>query len=175
MTILIKQIISFIQLLHSDSGQNQVAAGLSLGIFLGLAPFLSIQTAVVIMIVFLFRIQFGAAAVAAFFFKFVAFVLDPVADQIGRAILEHESLRPIWVKMYNVPFLPMTRFNNSIVMGSFAISIVACPILFFVFRALIFKYQAAIKDRFEQTAMWKAFKATKFHSWYQKYQNLYGG
>jgi len=174
MTILIKQIISFIQLLHSDTGKNQIASGLAFGVFLGFAPFISLQTALVFTIVFIFRVQLGAATLSAFFFKFIAFLLDSVADPIGRSLLENPSLRPIWTQMYNVPFLPMTRFNNSIVLGSFAISIILCPILFFAFRVLITKYQTNFVAKVEATPIWKAMKASKFHDWYQKYRNLYG-
>ena len=174
MTILLRQLFSFVQLLHSDTGQNQIASGLAFGIFLGFAPFLSIQTLLVFFIVFIFRVQLGAAFLSAFFFKFVAFLMDPVADPIGRYILEQESLRPLWVKMYNVPLLPMTRFNNSIVMGSFLISLVLCPVLFFVFRSFIYKYQAHLVTKVESTKIWKALKATKFYDWYQKYNSLYG-
>ena len=174
MTLLIKQIINFIRLLHSDTGQNQMASGLAFGVFLGFAPFLSLQTALVLFIVFFFRVQLGAAFLSAFFFKFVAYLLDPVADPIGRSLLENESLRPLWTQMYNVPFLPMTRFNNSIILGSFIISILLCPILFFVFKKLIVQYQSKLVAKIESTKAWKAFKATKLHDWYSKYNDLYG-
>ena len=124
MGLLIKQIISLIKLLHSDTGQNQIASGLAFGVFLGFAPFLSLQTFLVLFIVFIFRVQLGAAFLSAFFFKFVAFLLDPVADILGRSVLESSGLRGLWSSMYNVPLLPMTRFNNSIIMGSFLISLV---------------------------------------------------
>lgn len=174
MTLLLKQLISLIKLLHSDTGQNQIAAGLTFGLFLGFAPFLSIQTILVLFISFIFRVQLGAAFISAFFFKFIAYLLDPVADPIGRMLLESESLRPIWVSLYNIPLLPMTRFNNSINMGSFAISLLLCPILFFVFRNLIMKYQNTIVRKVESSKYWKALKATKLYLWYTKYQDLYG-
>ncbi len=175
MSLLIKQLIGLIKLLHSDTGQNQIASGLAFGIFLGFAPFLSLQTFLVLFIVFIFRVQLGAAFLSAFFFKFVAFLLDPVADILGRSVLENSGLRGIWSTMYNVPLLPMTRFNNSIVMGSFLISLVLCPLLFFVFRKTIIKYRRDIVQRVEATKFWKAFKATKFYLWYSKYNDLYGG
>ncbi len=174
MTLLIKQIINFIRLLHSDTGQNQVAAGLAFGVFLGFAPFLSLQTLFVLLVVFVFRVQLGAAFVSASFFKFVAYLLDPVADPIGRSLLENESFRPLWTSMYNMPFMPMTRFNNSIILGSFMLSLLLCPPLFFVFRKLIYRYQATLKQNVETSKIWKAFKATKLHDWYTKYNNLYG-
>ncbi len=174
MSILAKQLINLIRLLHSETGQNQIASGLAFGIFLGFAPFLSIQTLLVLFIVFIFRVQLGAAFLSAFFFKFIAFLLDPVADRLGRFALENNSLKELWTVMYNKPFLPMTRFNNSIVMGSFIISLVLCPILFFVFRNLIIKYRTSVVVRIEGTKAWKAFKATKFYDWYAKYNDLYG-
>ena len=175
MTLLIKQLINLIRLLHSDTGQSQIAAGLAFGVFLGFAPFLSLQTVLVLFVVFLFRVQLGAAFLSAFFFKFVAFLLDPVADPIGRSLLENQSLRPLWTSMYNVPLLPMTRFNDSIVLGSFALSILLCPILYFVFRMLVIKYQTTVVQKFEASKAWKLFKATKLFDWYAKYRNLYGG
>lgn len=174
MSILAKQLISLIRLLHSETGQNQIAAGLAFGIFLGFAPFLSIQTLLVLFIVFIFRVQLGAAFLAAFFFKFIAFLLDPVADKLGRIALESEAFKDIWTTMYNKPFLPMTRFNNSVVMGSFIISLILCPILFFVFKSLIIKYRSTVVLKIENTKAWKAFKATKFYFWYVKYNDLYG-
>ncbi len=174
MNILIKQIISLIKLLHSETGQNQIAAGLAFGIFLGFAPFLSIQTLFVLLVVFVFRVQLGAAFLSAFFFKFVAFMLDPLTDILGRWALENPGLRGLWSTMYNVPLLPMTRFNNSINMGSFIVSLVLCPVLFFVFRALIMKYRTNVVQKIETTKFWKAFKASKFYFWYAKYNDLYG-
>ena len=174
MTIILKQIVNLIRLLHSDTGQNQIASGLAFGIFLGFAPFLSLQTLLVLLIVFVFRVQLGAAFLSAFFFKFIAFLLDPVADMFGRAALENLSLRPMWLTMYNVPLLPMTRFNNSIVMGSFLISLILCPVLFFVFKSLIVTYRTTVVEKIEKTKAWKAFKATKFYGYYEKYNDLYG-
>jgi uncharacterized protein (TIGR03546 family) len=174
MSLLFKQIISLIRMLHSETGQNQIAAGLAFGVFLGFAPFVSLQTVLVLTIVLFFRVQLGAAFLSAFFFKLVAFLMDPVADPIGRSLLENPSLRPAWTYMYNVPLLPMTRFNNSIVLGSFAISILLCPILFFVFRKLVLQYRSTVAQKVESSKLWKAIKASKFYDWYNKYRDLYG-
>jgi len=174
MTLLLKQIFSFLKLLNSDTGTNQLAIGLSLGLILGFAPVLSIQTLIVFAIIFIFRVQIGAAFLAAFFFKFVAFIFDQPAHYLGKAILETDSLRPLFVTMYNMPLVPMTRFNNTIVMGSMVVSIVLLPFAFFGFRILIEKYRATVVARFKGTKFWKAFAATKFYNWYLKYDELYG-
>jgi uncharacterized protein (TIGR03546 family) len=174
MTLLLKQIFNFLKLLNSDTGTNELAAGLSMGLILGFAPFVSLQTLLVLFIIFIFRIQIGAAFLSAFFFKFVAYIFDYPAHLLGKVILESESLRPLFVSLYNMPFLPLTRFNNSIVMGSMVISILLLPFSFFAFRIAIFKYRETVVTRIKGTLLWRAFSATRFYSWYSKYNELYG-
>lgn len=174
MTLLLKQIFAFFKLLNSDTGTNQLAAGLALGLILGFSPMLSLQVLVAFVILFFFRVQIGAAFIAAFFFKFTAFLLDPVCDLIGRAVLEAEGLRPVFVSLYNMPLVPLTRFNNSIVMGSGLIGFLLAIPAFFVFKALIVKYRMTVVARFRDTKIWKAWTATSFYKWYAAYDRLYG-
>lgn len=174
MTLLLKQLFNFIKLLHSETGTNQLAAGLALGVVIGFSPILSLQGLAFVLILLIFRIQIGAAFLSGFFFKFVAFLLDPVSDMIGRAILETPSLRSTFVALYNMPLVPLTRFNNSIIMGSGAMSLVLVIPLFFVFKSSVIKYRHTVVARVADTKYWKAFKATGFYQWYAKYQDLYG-
>lgn len=174
MTLLLKQLYSFLKLLNSDTGTNPLAAGLTLGLLLGFAPFVSLQTLLVLLIVFVFRVQLGAAFLSAFFFKFIAYLFDTPSHLLGKQILESEPLRPLFVWMYNVPFLPLTRFNNSIVMGSMVISLILSPFAFFFFKIIIFKYRVHVVDRIKGTKIWKAWSASKIYDWYSKYDNLYG-
>lgn len=175
MSLILKQLFSFIQLLNSDQGLNSIAFGLAFGVILGFSPFLSLQTFIVLFICFAFRVQLGAAFVSAFFFKFVAFLIDPLADRLGQALLETPSLVPTWTALYNMPLVPYTRFNNSIVMGSGAIGFILVVPLFFVFRSLIEKYRATFVARFKQTKFWKVIESTKLYQWVHKGLDLYGG
>lgn len=174
MTLLLKQIFNFLKLLNSDTGTNQLASGLAFGMILGFAPFISIQTFLVLLIIFVFRVQIGAAFLSAFFFKFVAFLFDYPAHLLGKAVLENESLKPLFTSMYNMPLVPMTRFNNSIVMGSMIVSILLFPIAYILFQMLILKYRQTVVARFKDTKYWKAFTATKLYNWYCTYDKLYG-
>lgn len=174
MTLIFKQLFNFLKLLNSDTGHNQLASGLACGLILGFAPFLSLQTVLVLTLVFIFRIQMGAAFLSAFFFKFIAYFVDPVSHEIGKSVLENPSLRDLFVEMYNMPIVPMTRFNNSVVMGSLILSVVLAPFAFFVFRMMIMKYRILVVDRFKKTKVWKAFTATTIYNWYTKYDSLYG-
>lgn len=170
MGLILKQIFAFIKLLNSDTGTISLAAGLTCGFILGMTPVLSLHSLIIFLILFFFRIQIGAALLAAFFFKFAAFLLDPLFDVVGRKVLEIESLAPFFTKLYNMPLIPFTRFNNSIVMGSAVITFALSPIVFIISQRLIIKYRVTVLARFKTTKVWKAVEATKFYQWYYKYE-----
>lgn len=173
MTFLLKQIFSLIQLLNSDTGTTSIAAGVALGLILGFAPVFSLQTILVIFLLFFFRIQIGAATLSAFFFKFIAYLLDPVSNQIGASVLEIDGLRPIFTTLYNMPIIPFTRFYNSLVMGSGVVSLILAFPAFILAKILITKYRIHFVERFKNTKFWKLVQATKFYQWYAKYAQLY--
>jgi uncharacterized protein (TIGR03546 family) len=175
MTFLLKQIFGFFKMLNSETGGNQLAAGISAGFILGMTPALSLQSFLVFICIFFFRIQAGAAFLAAFFFAFAGWLLDPVFHSIGASVLSMEGLQSLFTMMYNVPLLPLTRFNNTIVMGSAVVTIALSPVVFFVSRALINKYRETVVARVKQTKFWKALQATSLYKWYYTYDNLYGG
>ena len=174
MGLLLKQIFAFIKLLNSETGTNQIAAGIAAGFILGMTPALSLQTLLVFFCILIFRIQAGAAFVTAFFFKFAAFLLDPAFHIIGSSVLELSSLQALWTTLYNMPIVPFTRFNNSIVMGSGVVTIAASPLVFIGGRIFVIKYRKAVVERIQNTRLWKAIKATSLYKWYYKYDELYG-
>lgn len=169
MGLILKQLFAFIKLLNSDTGNISLAAGMTCGFILGMTPSLSLHSLLIFLILFFFRIQIGAALVTAFFFKFVAFLLDPAFHAVGSKFLEMESLQGFFTTLYNMPLIPYTRFNNSIVMGSAVITFALSPIVFILSQYFIIKYREIFVARFRETKVWKAVEATKFYQWYYKY------
>jgi uncharacterized protein (TIGR03546 family) len=174
MTLLLKQIFSFIKLLNSDKGTNQIAAGIACGMVLGFTPAFSLQTILILFCLFFFRIQMGAAFIMAFFFKFIAFALDPVFDWVGIQVLSANGLQALWTTLFHMPIIPLTRFNNSIVMGSGVVAFVLAPLVFVISKKLVLSYRAKVVARFEKTKFWKLIKATRFYQWYAKWEELRG-
>lgn len=174
MGLILKQIFAFIKLLNSETGTNQISFGIAFGFILGMSPSLSLQTLLVFLVVLIFRVQMGAVFLSAFFFKFIAYLLDPAFDVLGRKILESPSLTNLWTSFYNLPIIPLTRFNNSIVMGSGVISILLVPFLFYLSRWLVTQYRAKVVEKIKKTKTWKALQATSLYKWYYKYDELYG-
>ncbi|MCB0415519.1 MAG: TIGR03546 family protein [Bdellovibrionales bacterium] len=175
MTLLLKQIFQLFKLLNSDTGTNQIAAGIAAGFILGMTPAFSLQTILVLFIIFFFRVQIGAAFMFAAFFKFSAFLLDPLFDSVGQSILRISSMQELYKTLYNMPIVPFTRFNNSIVMGSGIVAIILSPVIFILAKFLIQKYRLSVVEKFKSSKFFKALKATGFYKWYVKYDDLYGG
>ena len=169
MGLILKQLFAFIKLLNSDTGNISLALGMTCGFILGMTPVLSLHSLLIFLLLFIFRIQIGAALVTAFFFKFAAFLLDPVFDSVGQKVLEMESLQGIFTTLYNLPIVPFTRFNNSIVMGSAVVTFALSPFVFILSQYFIVKYRQVVVARFRETKVWKAVEATKFYQWYYKY------
>ncbi len=132
MTLLLKQIFSLFQLLNSDKGSVSIALGVCCGFILGMTPSLSLQSLIIFLLLFIFRIQIGAALVTAFFFSFVAWLLDPVFHEVGSLILNLEGLKTTFTQLYNMPIVPFTRFNNTVVMGSGVLAFALTPLVYFL-------------------------------------------
>jgi uncharacterized protein (TIGR03546 family) len=169
MGLILKQLFAFIKLLNSDTGNISLALGMTCGFILGMTPTLSLHSLLIFLILFFFRIQIGAALITAFFFKFVAYLLDPLFHSIGSAVLEVKALQSVFATLYNMPLIPYTRFNNSIVMGSAVVTIILSPLAYIASSIFIKKYREIVVARFKETKAWKAVEATKFYQWYYKY------
>lgn len=173
MTLLLKQIFGFLKLLNSDTGTNQLAAGVAAGFVLGMTPAFSLQTILIILIILFFRIQIGAALLGAFFFAFPAYLMDPMFSKVGEILLETKGLSGLWTSLYNMPIIPYTRFYNSLVMGSGIVAFALSPLIFILSKKMIQKYRVVVVEKFKETKFWKAVKATALFKWYAKYDSLY--
>jgi uncharacterized protein (TIGR03546 family) len=174
MTLILKQIFDFLRLLNSETGTKAIAWGVVCGMILGFTPAFSLQTILVIVLLFFFRIQIGAALLSAVLFKFLSFFLDGVFDPAGRAVLELPALQGLFTALFNMPLVPLTRFNNSIVMGSGVVALVLAVPMYFLAKTLIAQYREQVVARIRATKIFKALQSTKFYGWYVKYEQLRG-
>ena len=120
-----------------------------------------------------FRVQFGAASLSAFFFAFIAYILDPVFHLVGEKILYADFLQGIFTDLYNMPLVPLTRFNNTVVMGSGVTGFLCVIPLFFLFKYLVATYRLQIVAKFKETKFWKSFQLTTFYKWYCTYDTYF--
>lgn len=168
MFALIKLIQSLFGALHSEGTPGQLAAGIVLGSFLGLTPLLNLHNAIIFAALVLLNVSFAGGLLGWALFVPLGFLLDPLFDWIGHTLLLDVSfLTPFWTSLYNMPIVPLTNFNNTVVLGSLVFAIVLAVPLFFVVRRGVVRYRATIGERVRQSRFYKAVMASKVYNVYK--------
>jgi uncharacterized protein (TIGR03546 family) len=169
--LLLKLIQSLIKTLHSEGTPGQLAAGVALGAILGLTPLWNLHNAVVFALIVVLNVSFPGAMVGWALFVPVGFLLDPVFDWIGRTLLlETPPLRPLWTALYNAPVVPLTSFNNTIVLGSLVFAAVLWLPLFFASRWSVVRYRATVVERVKRSALYRTVAASKLYNLYRLFR-----
>ncbi|MDH4046471.1 MAG: TIGR03546 family protein [Gemmatimonadota bacterium] len=165
--LLLKLLQSLIKALNSDGTPGQVAAGIALGAVFGLTPLINLHNLVLFGLAIILNVSFPGVMLGWVLFLPFGFVLDPLFDLVGRALLvDAAALTPFWTWAYNTPVLALTNFNNTIVLGSFVVWLAAFIPLFFLLRWLVTKYRATVYARLQQTPLFRAVKASKIYNAY---------
>jgi uncharacterized protein (TIGR03546 family) len=169
--LILKFIQSLVKALHSDGTPGQLAAGLVLGSILGLTPLLNLHNALVFGLILILNVSFPAAMLGWAIATPFGFVLDPLFDAVGRALLlDVTALRPLWTTLSNVPVVPLTNFNNTVVLGSLVTTLVFAVPLFYLARVGVVRYRASIGERIRNSKLYKAVTASKLYNVYRLFR-----
>jgi uncharacterized protein (TIGR03546 family) len=149
--LLLKLLRQLIKTLNSQGTPGQVAAGMALGACLGLTPLVNAHNLLVFMVAVITNVALGGFFLGLAIMAPLGFILDPLFDAIGSWLLGLPALQGLWTALYNTPGVPLTNFNNSVVLGSFVFWLVAGLPLFLLFRYLIAKYRTHVYERLRKT------------------------
>ncbi|MDX2191803.1 MAG: TIGR03546 family protein [Gemmatimonadales bacterium] len=169
---ILKLLQSLFATLNSKGTPFQVGVGMALGALLGLSPIANVHNLVAVLLAMLFNLSFGGFLLGWTLFVPAGFLLDPLFDRVGRALLEAPGLQATWTAWYNVPGLPLTNFNNSVVLGAVACWAAAFVPLAGLLTWAIRQYRERVYQRLEQTPFFRALKASKA---YNAYEFFFGG
>ena len=135
----------------------------------GLTPLVSLHNVVVLLLVFVLRVNLSAFLLGLAFFTGFAYLLDPLFHSLGLAILTASALQEFWTVLYQSIWWRIERFHNSIVMGSLAFSLAFFVPLLLVSNLLIRRYRQHVLAWVQKTRIMQMFKASKL---YQTYETL---
>src|SRR5262249_51290937 len=116
--LFLKLIQAMFKALNSEGTPGQVAAGMAFGAALGLTPIASLHNLLIVLLVLVLDVSLAGFSLGWTLFIPIGFLLDPLFDGIGNALLGSAALTPLWTRMANTPVVPFTGFNNSVVLGS---------------------------------------------------------
>jgi len=164
---MIKMIAKFLKVLNSETKPGQISLAFSLAMILGLTPLMSLHNIVVILLMLLVRVNLSACILGWVFFSGIAYILDPLFNLIGLAVLTSKGLEGLWESLYTITIFRLAKFNNSIVIGSFLFSLVFFIPLYLLSNQGIRKYRVYVLEWVQKTKLMKTFKANKLFKAYQ--------
>jgi len=157
MAMFVKWMVRALAALNSNARKGQVAAAMACGVLLALVPSGNLAWMVLFFLTFFFKLHYGMQMLTLAVLKLAAPLLAPALDALGWAILNAPALEPAFTALSSVPVAPLTRFNNTLVMGGLVAGLVLWLPLFFGFRALVAGYRSRFAPRVKASRLYKAF------------------
>ena len=168
--LVLKLVQQLVKALNSEGTPLQVALGIALGACLGLTPIGSLHNAALFLLVLVLNVSLAGFWLGWGVFVPFGFLLDPLFDRIGHALLAADALRPLWTALTNLPVVPFTNFNNTVVLGSFVFWLAALVPILLGAKWAIAKYRATIYERLRRTRAFKAVTASQLYRVYRLFQ-----
>jgi len=159
-----------ITILHSGASPAQIAGGFILGMIVGLTPFWSLHNLAVLLVIIILNVNIAISIASFALFSLFAYLLDPIFHSFGYFLLvDLTFLQGFYTTLYNIQPIALSRFNNTVVMGSLATSLILLIPVFVMVKNGVLKYRETVLARFEKLKVVKAIKGTKIYGWYAKY------
>lgn len=170
-------IIKLIIAINANVSVRQISFGFALGSILGFSPLLSPQALLLIMLIYLLNLNTSAALVSAGLFKILAVIFSYWTDKLGYFILvDQPAFQKLWTDFYNLPIIPFTKFNNTVVMGNFIVSILLFIPVYFTFKYLLLAYRGVLQKKLQQLKFFQVIKSNNIYkscnSIYQSYLRI---
>jgi len=165
----------FIKVLRAGETPRQIAAGFGFGYLIGLMPFMTLQGILLFLTMFLLNINLAAGTLAIILCSIFAFLLDPVFHHLGYFILAQiPALHGTWEALYNLPVAPLSRFNNTVVMGSLVFGLLTVFPVYLGMKKFVISYREGLEARIKQWKVVQIILGSKIYQWYEKIRNLGG-
>lgn len=114
----------FRQTVAGSDTPRQIGCGIAIGMMIGLIPKDSLFVFALGIILLISTANLFSALVSGFIFSWIGFLVDPWSHSVGHWVLTQPTLQETWLKLYETPVVPWTRFENTVVTGSLIIGLV---------------------------------------------------
>ena len=152
----IKTITKFFAGINANTRPGEIAAGMAFGFLLALQPGMTVVRIVILAFAFMLKINMPALFFSLLVFALASPVLDIPVDILGGFVLGLPALAEFFTSLYNMPLVPYTRFNDTLVMGGLVMGVLAWAPLFFLFRRLVGLYRNKLREKIVNSKAYKA-------------------
>jgi uncharacterized protein (TIGR03546 family) len=113
---------------------HQLGVGMALGVAAGLIPLDSALPYIIALVALLSTSNLLCFGIGATLAHFVSPSLDHLTHIIGTWVLTFDPLEATWATLASSPVVPWTRFNNSVVMGTLVLGLIAATPIYSITR-----------------------------------------
>lgn len=152
---IVKLISSIRKAIAGRKHPSQMAWAVAMGVLLGMIPHGNLAAIVLILFVLLLQVNHAMVALVGVALTFFAPKLDPQFDALGRWVLEQPQVNQTMTAAWQLPGVPWTDLNNTVVMGSLLIGL-ASIVPTFLISYPIFRRWAAMGESDETSDSAKA-------------------
>jgi len=165
----------FLKLLRAGQDPRQIAGGFALGSILGLSPMLTLQGVLIWVVILILNVNISAALLAITICSLIAYLFDPLFHWLGYVLLVNvDALHGLWTWLYNAPIAPLTRFNNTVVMGSLVIALALLAPIYFGTQRFVLAYRTHVGEKIEKWKIYQIISKSSVVKLYQRIRDLKG-
>jgi len=143
-----------------------LAFGFTLGMLMGITPWLGLHSLVLLFVVLFFRINISSFMVAWALFALIAVPLAVPMATLGESLLSQDSLQGLWRAMYSTPFGHLTQFYHTLTLGSLMVGLAFSPILLFLSKYLVLQYREKVMSWVNKLKLVQFLKGSRFYRLY---------
>jgi len=143
--------------LNANTRSTEIGAAVAYAFVLALIPGGNLLWITLLVLSFFVRINNAMLFVFLAVFSLFAPVFDPLTDLVGYAVLKAGFLGPLWTSLANVPFVPWTKFNNTLVMGGLVVGLVLFVPLTWAAGSLVKAWRSGVRERLDNLKAVQAF------------------
>jgi len=142
--------------LRGNDSPRQLAFGIAFGMLLGLVPKDNLTSIALVTLILATRVNLLAAIASAFAFTWIGVAIDPFVHRLGLSLLSSEFVQPICASMLDMPIVPWTNFNNTIVAGSLFFGLCFFIPVYFVCEFFFREYAPQLHEKLASFWLYRA-------------------
>ncbi|KAA3620124.1 MAG: TIGR03546 family protein [Calditrichaeota bacterium] len=169
----LKFIAKFLKALRAGDTPGQVSAGFSLGFAIGLMPFFTLHGLFFWLLLLLFNVNLAAGFVGIMLTSLIAWFFDPLFHDLGFLLLvQIPALQGLWESLYNLPIAPLTKFYNTVVLGSLVSALLFLYPIYIAMKKFIVYYRNTLEPRIQKWKIVQLIKGSSLYKWIDKLQRI---
>lgn len=162
-------IAKLLKILNSEESPQAVAWAVALAFAFSMLPTFSLAKWLVLVVVAFFRVNLSAFIAFSVVFPLLAWLLDPLFNQLGLWLLKHPQLESFWSGVVTSSIGESLALNNTLGLASLLIALTLMLPLVWGVKKLVVLYREELKAKLEKLYIVKVIKASKL---YQVYQSI---